>query len=99
VNNPKHSRIPHNKKKTFKKLGIKFWDYLLDRLHGTNKIQALASLIEMRVAGIGQMLPDFHVAIRLSSDFYKTAIKPKSQHSLLITRFRSFWRTNIKSGY
>jgi len=36
-------------KKTCKKLGISFWDYLRDRIHKTNKIPNLATIIEQKI--------------------------------------------------
>jgi Transposase IS66 family len=37
-------------KKTCRKLGIKFWDYLQDRVRGLNQIPSLAELIRQRAA-------------------------------------------------
>lgn len=37
-------------KKTCRKLGVKFWDYLRDRLRGLNKIPGLADLIRHKAA-------------------------------------------------
>jgi hypothetical protein len=37
-------------KKTCRKLGVKFWDYLQDRVRGLNKIPRLAELIRQRAA-------------------------------------------------
>lgn len=36
-------------KKTCKKLGISFWDYLRDRIHKTNNIPKLANIIEQKI--------------------------------------------------
>ena len=43
-------------KKTCRKLGVSFWDYLLDRVRGLKKIPHLADLIRQRAAG-GQTPP------------------------------------------
>lgn len=37
-------------KKTCRKLGVSFWDYLLDRLRGDNKIPYLPNLIHQKIA-------------------------------------------------
>jgi hypothetical protein len=35
-------------KKTCRKLGVRFWDYLQDRIHGLGQIAPLANLIRQR---------------------------------------------------
>jgi Transposase IS66 family len=48
-------------KKTCRKLGVRFWDYLQDRVRGLGKIPRLAELIRQKarqsIAGVGQAVP------------------------------------------
>jgi hypothetical protein len=48
-------------KKTCRKLGLRFWDYLQDRVRGLGKIPRLAELIRQKArqtsAGVGQAVP------------------------------------------
>jgi hypothetical protein len=48
-------------KKTCRKLGLRFWDYLQDRVRGLGKIPRLAELIHQKArqtpAGVGQAVP------------------------------------------